>query len=781
MKNLVQNPKKCHNKLKHFIEAEGRKMKRFKNTSVFIRWFLSYLIMLGLVLLVSVGLYFFSFEIINEQGEKVNRTMLEKVQTEMDGYFTEARSVMVSLMLNENVRKAGRIKETFSIADRVLLYDIYQDVCNQKVVLEKSTHIYIYFLNTDTVLSEQGHVDSQLFYELYYQNEEMSYEAFHDLMHERWTGNVLNMPSVEGGQEMVLLRNDYPRGSQGRNITCGVSISHEELAKWMGLLNWDENTELAILNEQGVLFSSGGLAGRMLEEQQKSMAELAGASQVFISGEEHHLEVIPSSEEGVYYAALTPVAYVQAEAREIQMFMLIGLSVCITIGIVVAYILTRKNYRPLRHVMSAFGEYKRGIGSEDEYEWLQNQTIHFLEEHKEIKRRFYDNEKILHSQYVYRLITLPYEKKADAVIDFSKEISFEKPCNLVLLLYLAYEDGCQWQTEMDGGLLRFIVMNVMSELMGEKYHLEMAELMDSLACIINGDREILEEKDELDSIVNHLQEFLRERMKMHVTAVFGVPQNGLEGIYQSYMRAREASEYREYQSEQQIIWYDDVRNRRALYQYPMEAEQRIINAIKTGQEENACQWMDDIIEENYRHREITIDMRKCLLSELLGTLVKGAEQGGSIEYMKGLMAEKGIPESANENRAKEYFHEMTGLLCADIRKNEAARRENRQFGRQVMEYVHQNYQNPDLNISITALHFDITPSYLSALFKEQTGQGLLEYINNTRVERVKELLEEGKTLSEICALTGFRSSGALIRVFKKTTGVTPGQMKKMVE
>ena len=109
------------------------------------------------------------------------------------------------------------------------------------------------------------------------------------------------------------------------------------------------------------------------------------------------------------------------------------------------------------------------------------------------------------------------------------------------------------------------------------------------------------------------------------------------------------------------------------------------------------------------------------------------------------------------------------------------KRENRQFGKQVMEYVKANFQDPDLNISITALHFDITPSYLSTLFKEQTGQNLLEYINNTRVERAKELLEEGKTLSEICTLTGFRSSGALIRVFKKITGVTPGQMKKMNE
>ncbi len=64
----------------------------------------------------------------------------------------------------------------------------------------------------------------------------------------------------------------------------------------------------------------------------------------------------------------------------------------------------------------------------------------------------------------------------------------------------------------------------------------------------------------------------------------------------------------------------------------------------------------------------------------------------------------------------------------------------------------------------------LEPSYLFSL---------LEYINTIRVEKIKELLKEGMSIVEICPQAGFRNSGALIRVFKKETGITPGQMKKL--
>ena len=71
----------------------------------------------------------------------------------------------------------------------------------------------------------------------------------------------------------------------------------------------------------------------------------------------------------------------------------------------------------------------------------------------------------------------------------------------------------------------------------------------------------------------------------------------------------------------------------------------------------------------------------------------------------------------------------------------------------------------------------MTPTYLSAQFKKETGVALLAYISNVRVEAAKQLLAQGLSVAKIAEQTGYRDSGSLIRVFKKVTGMTPGQYK----
>lgn len=150
-----------------------------------------------------------------------------------------------------------------------------------------------------------------------------------------------------------------------------------------------------------------------------------------------------------------------------------------------------------------------------------------------------------------------------------------------------------------------------------------------------------------------------------------------------------------------------------------------------------------------------------------------------MELLSQFSFERRINDGMNEEEARAFFHKLIHETCGHIRRKRQEAKEDSQYIREVMQYVQENYQDPDLNVSITALHFKITPSYLSALFKDQTGVSLLEYINTIRVEKIKELLKEGMSIVEICPQAGFRNSGALIRVFKKETGITPGQMKKL--
>lgn len=757
-------------------------MRTIKKQSVFLRWFFSYLIMMGLVILLSIGIYFFSYGIINEQAVQVNRTLLEKMQVEIDSYFMEARSTVTSLMLDNSVQKAVKVKGPFSMGDREMLHDIHTNIMNKSVSSRRISHMFIYFVGGNTVISENGHMDSKLFYNLYYQQEGWSSDDFSAMMRQEWTGVVESVRNSKGEMEILFLQNAFPRGIKDPEATFAISITDMELNRWMEEIKWDDTMELLMVHKNGIVIGREEIRQAVSEQEQGTEA-LLEAQQVEMDGVWYHLTIIPSVETDFCYVALSPVGSIQQGARRIQMFMIIGLVLCITLGILMAYILTGINYHPLRHIMDMFGNYgKDGVReSKNEYQWLTDQTIRFLEEHHKIKKRFYDNEQILKNQYLYRLVTLPYEGESESMDRLKEGGAFRQPYSLVILLHLLYSDDSQWQAEMERGLLRFILTNVMKELFDQRYGLEMVELNDSIACVVNAAQDGPQVREELDYILDQFQKFIQEKMKMKLSSYCGSFRKGTEGIYQSYLMAREASEYGEQFEEQHVIWYEDIQNRHTFYDYSMETEQKIVNAIKAGNEKNACSWVEEVIEENYKSKEIIPTMRKCLLFELFGTVLKGAEQGGGVEFAGRMAFEREFPERMEAEEAKLYFQNAIQGLCAEIRQKEQDKRDDKQFGRRVMEYVGEHFQDPDLNISITALHFCITPSYLSSLFKEQTGFSLLEYINKIRVEKVKELLEQGMSVVDICPLTGFRSSGALIRVFKKNTGITPGQMRKLKE
>ncbi len=65
-------------------------------------------------------------------------------------------------------------------------------------------------------------------------------------------------------------------------------------------------------------------------------------------------------------------------------------------------------------------------------------------------------------------------------------------------------------------------------------------------------------------------------------------------------------------------------------------------------------------------------------------------------------------------------------------------------------------------------------------FKSATGKSIIEHIQNLRIEQAKHLLEtSNEPLDEICTLVGYEEAAFFRRLFKRLTGLTPGQYRRM--
>lgn len=94
-------------------------------------------------------------------------------------------------------------------------------------------------------------------------------------------------------------------------------------------------------------------------------------------------------------------------------------------------------------------------------------------------------------------------------------------------------------------------------------------------------------------------------------------------------------------------------------------------------------------------------------------------------------------------------------------------------------YIDEHYTEP-VKLQEVAEYVGLTPTYLSTLFKKQVGKSLVEYLTHVRIQNAKQLLiDRNRNISDIADEVGFVDEKYFIKRFKKMTGLTPNEYRKL--
>ena len=108
----------------------------------------------------------------------------------------------------------------------------------------------------------------------------------------------------------------------------------------------------------------------------------------------------------------------------------------------------------------------------------------------------------------------------------------------------------------------------------------------------------------------------------------------------------------------------------------------------------------------------------------------------------------------------------------------AAARPHNETVERICAYLAANYQQK-FSLTEVAAKFYLSPYYLSRLFRRVTGQSIVDYINNRRIEAAQKLLENTElSISAVAEQTGFASAAHFRRVFREVMGTGPLQYRK---
>jgi len=112
--------------------------------------------------------------------------------------------------------------------------------------------------------------------------------------------------------------------------------------------------------------------------------------------------------------------------------------------------------------------------------------------------------------------------------------------------------------------------------------------------------------------------------------------------------------------------------------------------------------------------------------------------------------------------------------------------ERNQFKEELLEFIEKNkpYLDSSLTLQDLAEKINITHYHLSQLINDSLGKNFYNFINELRVEHVKHELKKPKNAErrvlDIALESGFNSKSSFNTMFKKVTGTTPTEYKKMI-
>lgn len=133
-------------------------------------------------------------------------------------------------------------------------------------------------------------------------------------------------------------------------------------------------------------------------------------------------------------------------------------------------------------------------------------------------------------------------------------------------------------------------------------------------------------------------------------------------------------------------------------------------------------------------------------------------------------SELSLAELANEYRS--IFSELARLRGQD--QDDAHYSHPVQLS---LAYIREQL-HADLSVTSIADHLSLSSGHLSRVFKAETGQTLLDYISDLRLERAKALLmNTNMRVQDIAGQVGLTSIDYFIRFFKRRTGMPPQQFR----
>jgi two-component system response regulator YesN len=277
-------------------------------------------------------------------------------------------------------------------------------------------------------------------------------------------------------------------------------------------------------------------------------------------------------------------------------------------------------------------------------------------------------------------------------------------------------------------------------------------------------------------VIESIPTLLNNQFSYLVNIGFGKPYSHLSDIYISYEQALHALKNKFYQGTGQSIYFSELEVYEQLYDYPLAEEKVLFNCIKT-----AVNYSDIVqgVDEFYEHllQKGPIDIKNCyeltirLLVGMEKRVLKDVEQV-SVFMRFEIMSIIGL-ETLEEIKhyVSKYFMDIRDIISRNASGTQ------RTTIKKMIHYMELECQNVTLASIAEKLY--MAPTYLSLLFKTNTGKTFIEQLTDIRLEKARDmLLDTSMRNYEVAEKVGYHDSRYFSQIFRRKFGVSPTEYRE---
>jgi two-component system response regulator YesN len=407
-----------------------------------------------------------------------------------------------------------------------------------------------------------------------------------------------------------------------------------------------------------------------------------------------------------------------------------------------------------------------------------------ISETADMKMRIHLDEKLVKQTLLDKLLADSSFLREDIT---KEELNTEYRCNFISGFYQRIIIKPDLPVENDDGqsymLLMEKVKDITQKQLGEFCH----ELLITIAkkgivCLINDSSGNLTGiRRQLKSIRNDIIRMRDVFLNVKVTIGIGEAVTEVKNIKDTLQGAEYAILNRLVQGTGNILTASSTRQE-SITAYDLidpNFRTNFINYIETLNSEELTHLLNEIKQKIYSYKNID--------GALIYEVCREVYEVFSYGMMKNYYAKKNLLDKEEFDRqfylcgsVTEVFHRLNEDITSKIDQLcQDKKLADKKPIRMAKQYIKEKYQLP-ITLEEISSQIGFNSTYFSTLFKKETGQNFLEYLTDTRIQAAKQLLADtNRSVNQVSEEVGYIDIKHFTKVFKKSTGLTPSEYRKL--